>query len=53
MKKVLLLTDKPFAQVAIDGIQEVVAKAGYELKVWHRYGSRKESGRRCGRFNYP
>ena len=24
MKKVLLLTDKPFAQVAIDGIQKVV-----------------------------
>ena len=30
MKKVLLLTDKPFAQVAIDGIQKVASEAGYE-----------------------
>ena len=31
MKKVLLLTDKPFAQVAIDGIQKVITDAGYEV----------------------
>lgn len=39
MKKILLLTDKPFAQVAIDGIQEVVSEAGYELKLCEKYGS--------------
>lgn len=39
MKKVLLLTDKPFAQVAIDGIQEVVTDAGYELKLCEKYGT--------------
>ena len=37
MKKVLLLTDKPFAQVAIDGIQKVVSEAGYELKLCEKY----------------
>lgn len=39
MKKILLLTDKPFAQVAIDGIQKVVSEAGYELKLCEKYGS--------------
>ena len=39
MKKVLLLTDKPFAQVAIDGIQKVVTEAGYELKLCEKYGT--------------
>lgn len=39
MKKVLLLTDKPFAQVAIDGIQEVINNAGYELKLCEKYGT--------------
>ena len=39
MKKILLLTDKSFAQVAIDGIQEVVNNAGYELKLCEKYGT--------------
>ena len=39
MKKVLLLTDKPFAQVAIDGIQKVITDAGYELKLCEKYGT--------------
>ena len=39
MKKVLLLTDKPFAQVAIDGIQKVASEAGYELKLCEKYGT--------------
>ena len=39
MKKVLLLTDKPFAQVAIDGIQKAVTDAGYELKLCEKYGT--------------
>ena len=29
--KVLVATEKPFAKVAVDGIREVVEKAGYEL----------------------
>ena len=39
MEKILLLTDKPFAQVAIDGIQKVVTEAGYELKLCEKYGT--------------
>ena len=39
MKKVLLLTDKPFAQVAIDGIQKAISEAGYELKLCEKYGT--------------
>ena len=39
MKKVLLLTDKPFAQIAIDGIQKAVTDAGYELKLCEKYGT--------------
>ena len=45
MKKVLLLTDKPFAQVAIDGIQKVITDAGYELKLCEKYGTDREIGR--------
>ena len=46
MKKVLLLTDKPFAQVAIDGIQKVASEAGYELKLCEKYGSDLERVKR-------
>ena len=57
MKKILLLTDKPFAQVAIDGIQKVVTDAGYELKlcekIRHRHGSCNKSCSRCRRIDYP
>ena len=37
--KVLLATDKPFAQVAIDGILKVVSEEGLELKFCEKYGS--------------
>ena len=40
--KVLLATDKPFAQVAIDGILKVVSESGLELKFCEKYGSDKE-----------
>ena len=30
--KVLVATEKPFAKVAVDGIREIVEKAGYQLK---------------------
>ena len=37
--KVLIATDKPFAQVAIDGILKVVSEEGFELKFCEKYGS--------------
>ncbi|MCB9023272.1 MAG: 3-phosphoglycerate dehydrogenase [Lentimicrobiaceae bacterium] len=37
MKKVLVATDKPFAKVAVDGIRQIVEKAGYELVLLEKY----------------
>lgn len=37
MKKVLIATNKPFAQVAVDGIRQIVEKAGYELLLLEKY----------------
>lgn len=42
MKKVLVATDKPFAKVAVDGIREIVEKAGYELMLLEKYTSQNE-----------
>lgn len=42
MKKVLVATDKPFAKVAVDGIRQIVEKAGYELKLLEKYTSQTE-----------
>lgn len=36
-KTVLIATDKPFAPVAVQGIREVVEKAGYKLKLLEKY----------------
>ena len=36
-KKVLVATEKPFAKKAVDGIREVIEKAGYELKMLEKY----------------
>lgn len=36
-KKILVATEKPFAKKAVDGIREVVDKAGYELKMLEKY----------------
>ena len=35
--KVLVATEKPFAQVAIDGIKNVIAEAGYEVALLEKY----------------
>lgn len=35
--KVLVATEKPFAKVAVDGIREIVEKAGYELCLLEKY----------------
>lgn len=42
MKKVLVVTEKPFASVAVDGIGKVLAEAGYELALLEKYTSKAE-----------
>ncbi len=37
MTKVLVATEKPFAQAAVDGIRDVCEKAGYELILLEKY----------------
>lgn len=37
MKKVLVATEKPFAKAAVDGIRNIVEKAGYELRLLEKY----------------
>ena len=37
MTKVLVATEKPFAKVAVDGIREIVEKAGFELALLEKY----------------
>lgn len=41
-KKVLIATEKPFAPAAVQGIREVVEKAGYELALLEKYSSKDE-----------
>lgn len=40
--KVLVATEKPFAKVAVDGIAEVVAAAGYELALLEKYTDKSQ-----------
>ena len=40
--KVLVATEKPFAKVAVDGIREVVEKAGYELALLEKYTAKEQ-----------
>lgn len=40
--KVLIATEKPFAKVAVDGIREVVEKAGYELALLEKYTEKQQ-----------
>ena len=35
--KILVATEKPFAKVAVDGIREIVEKAGHELALLEKY----------------
>lgn len=42
MKKVLVATEKPFAPVAIEGIKEVLDKAGYELALLEKYTDKSQ-----------
>ena len=40
--KVLIATEKPFAKVAVDGIREVVEKAGYQLTLLEKYTNKQQ-----------
>lgn len=40
--KVLVATEKPFAKVAVDGIRQVVEKAGYELALLEKYTAKQQ-----------
>jgi D-3-phosphoglycerate dehydrogenase len=40
--KVLIATDKPFAAEAVNGIREVIEKAGYELVLLEKYTEKKQ-----------
>ncbi|MDO4948922.1 MAG: 3-phosphoglycerate dehydrogenase, partial [Bacteroidales bacterium] len=35
--KVLVATDKPFAKVAVEGIRDIVSKAGLEFALLEKY----------------
>jgi len=39
MKKILVLTVKPFAKAAVDGIKEIVTNAGHEFALLEKYES--------------
>lgn len=39
MTKVLIATEKPFAKVAVDGIREIIEKAGFEVALLEKYTS--------------
>ena len=39
MKKVLIATEKPFAGVAVQGIKNILVKAGYEAALLEKYAS--------------
>lgn len=42
MSKVLIATVKPFAQVAVEGIREIIEKAGFELALIEKYNGQEE-----------
>ena len=56
MTKVLVVTDKPFAAIAVKGIREVVEGAGYELALLEKiHGQSSIAGccERCQCGDYP
>ncbi len=42
MYTILVATDKPFARLAVDGIKEIVKKAGFELKLLEKYTGKEQ-----------
>jgi D-3-phosphoglycerate dehydrogenase len=42
MQTVLIATDKPFAKIAVEGIREIIKKAGFELKLLEKYTTKDQ-----------
>jgi D-3-phosphoglycerate dehydrogenase len=42
MQTILVATDKPFAKIAVNGIREIVEKAGFELKLIEKYTEKQQ-----------
>jgi len=42
MKKVLVATEKPFAKAAVDGIKDILAKAGFETVLLEKYTDKQQ-----------
>jgi D-3-phosphoglycerate dehydrogenase len=42
MKKVLVATEKPFAPAAVEGIKNIVEKAGYEFALLEKYADKQD-----------
>ena len=42
MHTVLIATDKPFAKVAVNGIGDIIKKAGFELKLLEKYTTKEQ-----------
>lgn len=40
--KILLATEKPFAKIAVDGIQKVIDQAGYQLQLLEKYTDKQQ-----------
>jgi len=40
--KVLIATDKPFAKIAVDGIRDIIERAGYELVLLEKYTEKQQ-----------
>jgi len=42
MHTVLIATDKPFAKIAVNGIGEIIKKAGFEFKLLEKYTAKEQ-----------
>lgn len=42
MKKILIATDKPFAKVAVDGIEQIISDSGFECVKLEKYTEKKQ-----------
>lgn len=42
MQTILVATDKPFAKAAVNGIKEIVQKAGFDLKLLEKYTDKQQ-----------
>ena len=42
MKKILVATEKPFAKAAVDGIKDIIAKAGFETVLLEKYTDKQQ-----------